>query len=207
MKFSTFIGVLLGVSCCHGYSLGPPLNACGAMFPWGHGVQARNDSPPFSFRLNSTSYSPGDVIEVFLNTSQEMFGDYFLEGALIQMRPVTCKVNSIGTFSVQQQEDFLEPFGCFERDGSALRHYAHIHIYNRTFYWTAPSKPSGHLFIRATIARNQKNFWTNVYSDYILDKSGGTPANLNHCTTGGAVKLAVSSILAGFTIVLTLILL
>ncbi|WAR24065.1 FRRS1-like protein [Mya arenaria] len=181
MKFSTFIGVLLGVSCCHGYSLGPPLNACGAMFPWGHGVQARNDSPPFSFRLNSTSYSPGDVIEVFLNTSQEMFGDYFLEGALIQMRPVTCK--------------------------SALRHYAHIHIYNRTFYWTAPSKPSGHLFIRATIARNQKNFWTNVYSDYILDKSGGTPANLNHCTTGGAVKLAVSSILAGFTIVLTLILL
>ncbi|XP_052817397.1 putative defense protein Hdd11 [Mya arenaria] len=208
MKFATFIAVLAGISCCHGYSLGPPLEACGDMFPTGHGFQASTDASPFSFNLTKNTYSPGERIEVYLNTSQEMYGDYFMEGVLIQMRPVTCEVKSIGTFSVPDQDEFLKPFSCFGRDGSALRHYSHLHIYNRTFSWTAPSQSSGHLYIRATIARNQEKFWTNVYSEYILDESISASANLTHdCPTAGAVGVAVSNILAGFTVVLTLILL
>lgn len=158
--------------CCAGYSLGPPLEVCANMTP-GHPYQPQTIGSPFTFTLNATEYRPGDVIEVFLNSS----GDWFLEGTLIQMRKVDCgndlsdKDQAVGTFMTEENDVFLEPFNCFERSASAIRHYSHMHIYNRTFYWKAPAEAAGHVRIRATIARNEETFWMNVMSDYLWDAS------------------------------------
>ncbi|XP_060560412.1 putative defense protein [Ruditapes philippinarum] len=130
-----------------GYRLGPPLSACSDMYPTGHNNSSQTIASPFTFILNTTTYRPGDVIKVFLNSS----GDWFMEGALIQVRAKNCKgltVPAVGTFFTEENEDFLETFNCFGETASALRHYAHYHIYNRTFYWTAPSVSVGDVHIR-----------------------------------------------------------
>lgn len=162
--------------CYHGYRNGPPLEACGDMFPEGHGVQAQTNQTPFTFTVNATQYRPGDVIKVVFNSS----GDWFMEGALIQMRTLECKGSSpaVGRFSVEQNEDFLQTFDCFSKHASALRHFEHLKIYNRTFYWTAPSEAVGHVYIKATIARNQQLFWTNVTSPLIYDASDSSRAGI-----------------------------
>lgn len=67
-KVSLLLAAVALVTCCHGYSLGPPLEACQDMFPHGHDVAAQTDPSPFSFKLNTTSYNPGDTIEGTVKT-------------------------------------------------------------------------------------------------------------------------------------------
>jgi len=48
-----------------------------------------------------------------MSTSQDLYGDYFFEGVLAQMRPVTCQEISIGQFFLKPGEDFLQAVDCF----------------------------------------------------------------------------------------------
>ncbi|KAL4236448.1 DOMON domain-containing protein frrs1L [Mactra antiquata] len=198
-EFITYVVLLLSVvCCCHSYSLGPPDTVCESMLP-NHNVSVYSAEPaPFSFRLNATEYGPGDVIEVFVKAE----GQWFMEGTMIQARTVECQggVTSVGEFSVQASEDFLKPMKCFKKKASALVHYSHLHIYNRTFFWTAPSEPVGHVFLKATFVRNVKIFWMNVHSPFIFDKSNSTRTGLNKDFTCGAdVNRAAMTLLIGIT--------
>ncbi|KAH3814054.1 hypothetical protein DPMN_142532 [Dreissena polymorpha] len=206
------ISLALVLVCCHGYALGPPIEACVEMFPLDHGADARKDSSPFTMTINATSYSPGDVIKVVLNTS-EIYGHYFLEGLFVQMRPVTCVNTSVGTFSIETGDDFLKTMDCFAKPASAIAHYSHEHIHDRTFYWTAPSTANGHLYLRATVARNLKNFWTNVFSDFILDASipNASPTTLKTCavrskqTSGVSITTSSSVVIFAALVVLAFV--
>ncbi|KAL3869923.1 hypothetical protein ACJMK2_042545 [Sinanodonta woodiana] len=156
------------------YALGPPLTSCTDMFPSGHGFDAQNangSQPPFSITLNSTTYNPGDVIQVFLNSA----APWFFEGVFIQARRAKCnslmRDSPVGTFQTMPNEDFVKPMDCSGITNSALAHYSHKHISNRTIYWRAPSERVGHIYLRGTFARNKKIFWTNVFSSYIRDSS------------------------------------
>jgi len=53
------------------------------------------------------------LFSVFMSTSQNLYGDYFFEGVLAQMRPVTCQEISIGQFLLKPGEDFLQAVDCF----------------------------------------------------------------------------------------------
>ncbi|XP_045158852.2 putative defense protein 3 [Mercenaria mercenaria] len=190
--------LLVLLTCCEGYRLGPPLSACSNMKPIGHPYDPQNITSPFTFTLNASTYQPGDVIEVFLNSS----GEWFMEGVLIQARASDCALQepAVGTFSVQTDDIFLEPFNCFGRSASAIRHYSHYHIYNRTFYWTAPSQSVGDVYLKATVARNQEKYWLNVMSDTILDVSD------NKRETCGATNTAVTVVTLLMTLAFTFIL-
>ncbi|XP_060606423.1 putative defense protein Hdd11 [Ruditapes philippinarum] len=166
MNGTILVLALAMFGCCNGYASGPPLSVCRNMTPK-HPFEPQTIPSPFTFTLNVTTYRPGDVIEVFLNSS----GDWFMEGTLIQMRVNSsgCRqdVPAVGTFSTVDNDVFLEEFSCFNMTASALRHYSHLHIYNRTFYWTAPKRSVGNVYISATIVRNLKTFWLNVTSHII----------------------------------------
>ncbi|XP_052256151.1 uncharacterized protein LOC127861580 [Dreissena polymorpha] len=121
------------------------------------------------------------------------------------MRPVTCANTSVGTFSIATRDNFLKTMDCFAKPASAIAHYSNEHIHERTFYWTAPSTASGHLYLRAPLARNLENFWTNVFSDFILDATipNASPTTLKTCAvmskqTSG-VPIATSSSVVIFT--------
>lgn len=184
------------VSCCHGYRYGPPMSACGDMFPSEHGYDAQESEPPFKMTLDKTEYLPGEVITVNLTSEKNPNNpeEWFFEGILVQARTFNCEaILAVGSFQVSNGEDFLQPIDCFAKPNSTLRHYAHAHIYNRTFTWTAPNTPVGHVYLRATIARNRSIFWTNLYSAIIKDKSSTDPVPTTEAFCPVATKYTSSA--------------
>lgn len=156
------------------YATGPPLSACTDMFPVGHGTDAQNAKgiqPPFTITPNSTVYHAGDVIQIILNSTQP----WFFEGVFIQARSANCsspmKDSPIGTFRNIQGESRLSPISCSDKASSAIAHNQELKLTNITFYWIAPSVSVGHVYLRGTFARNKEVFWTNVFSDFIIDAS------------------------------------
>ncbi|KAK3588427.1 hypothetical protein CHS0354_026754 [Potamilus streckersoni] len=165
---------LFGLPGVVSFAMGPPLSACTDMFPGGHGFDAQNANgslPPFFITVNSTTYRPGDIIQVFLNST----APWFFEGVFIQARRAKCnspmRDSPVGTFKTMPNEDFVNPIDCSGITASALAHYSHNHISNRIIYWIAPSQSVGHIYLRGTFARNKRIFWTNVFSSFIRDSS------------------------------------
>lgn len=168
-----------------------PELACEEMFPVDHGVHAKNHqaataTPPYLLTVNATSYRPGDVIEIFLNSSKPASDVYgFYEGALVEARRSDCShslyKHPVGEFFLKAGEDFLETMTCSQQQNSAVRHMAHAHIYNNTIYWRAPPSTVGHIYFRGTVARRQSEFWTNVNSVHIRDSSSTVTLPTSYC--------------------------
>lgn len=166
--------VLAIVTAVEGHGTYVPKEACTDMWPKGHDTQAQTNESPYVISINSTTYTPGAAIEVFVNTTGAHDIDFF-EGILLQVRhAVGCDHkdvnNKVGTYQLEDGEDFLNQMTC-SNPGDTIAHKVHAHIYNRTFIWMAPNDLTGPVFIKATIARRQKTFWTNVHSAFIIDSS------------------------------------
>ncbi|XP_069105805.1 putative defense protein 3 [Argopecten irradians] len=192
-----------------GFSLGPPVGACVSMFPI-HGADAQSSESPFTIIVNKNTYSPGEEITVFVNTTDNNPDIEFFEGLIIQARRARCDVvnyeEALGTFVLGSSEDFLGLMDCQGGANSSVVHKAHAHIYNRTFTWIAPSTRVGHIYFRGTIARRQSTFWTNVKSSFIRDTTdASTPVTCFHqskqaivseeCSTDSASGMGISFLL------------
>ncbi|KAL3869926.1 hypothetical protein ACJMK2_042547 [Sinanodonta woodiana] len=195
------------------YATGPPLTACTDMFPVGHGSNAQNDNgiqPPFSITVNSTVYRPGDIIQVSLNSAQP----WFFEGVFIQARSANCsspmKDTPIGTFRTVPEVKLLSLLPCSNKVDSAIAHNQELKLTNITFYWIAPSGSAGHVYLRGTFARNKEVFWTNVFSDFIVD-SNQTNQTKEKCTvrtatgTGNGNTLVISLSAIFFSLLLSIL--
>ena len=164
--------VLALVTAVEGHGTYVPKEACTNMWPQGHNTLAQTNESPYVISINSTTYSPGDAIEVFVNATGAHDIDIF-EGILLQVRhAVGCDHkdvnNKVGTYLLENGEDFLNRMTC-SKQYDTIAHKAHAHIYNRTFIWMAPSDLTGPVYIKATIARRKETFWTNVHSMFITD--------------------------------------
>lgn len=161
---------------CYGYRYGAPIEACSHMFPTEHGYDARNDDPPFTITVDKNRYSPNEAITVTIDSNptdpDDATREWFMEGILVQARKADCTSSvPVGTFEVPECDNFLQVIDCLGVKNNAVRHYTHLHIYNKTFTWKAPDQAAGHVYIVATIARNRERFWMNVQSETIMDIS------------------------------------
>ncbi|OWF49188.1 putative defense protein [Mizuhopecten yessoensis] len=168
-----FLGSALTVPCL-GYGLGPPIGACVSMWP-GHEVDAQSTDPPYTITVSKNTYTPGEQLTVFVNTTDLNPEIQFFEGLIIQARRAKCShvhyQEAVGSFTLESGEDFLGLLNCQGGVNSTVAHRAHDHIYNRTFTWIAPSTSVGHVYFRGTIVRRKTTFWTTVKSTFIRDTS------------------------------------
>ncbi|OWF49189.1 putative defense protein isoform X2 [Mizuhopecten yessoensis] len=168
-----FLGSALTVPC-FGYGLGPPLGACVNMWP-SHGIDAQSTDPPYTITVSKDTYTAGEQLTVFVNTTDMYPEIQFFEGLMIQARRAKCDhvhyQDAVGSFTLEGGEDFLGLLNCQGGVNSTVAHRAHDHIYNRTFTWIAPSTSVGHVYFRGTIVRRKITFWTTLKSAFIRDTS------------------------------------
>ncbi|KAK3091115.1 hypothetical protein FSP39_017225 [Pinctada imbricata] len=189
---------VLFLPVCMAFEMKAPLEACWSMFPRGHGYDAQTTTSPYTITVNATSYQPNDVIEVFLDTKPSINPSIlFFEGLIIQARIVDCNDLAydigVGSFSLQPGENFLGLMDCNHQNASSVGHIAHEHIYNRTFYWHAPSTPVGHIHFRGTVVRRKSTFWTDIVSTVVKDLTSFKSAEL--CDTSGVATIGSSVVI------------
>ncbi|XP_060077433.1 putative defense protein [Ylistrum balloti] len=157
-----------------GFGMGPPLGACVDMWPKAHGADSQTSDPPYTITVSKDTYTPGETLTVVVNTTINKDIKFF-EGLLLQARRANCShthfEEAVGTFNLPADETFLGLLNCQGGRNSAVGHIAHAHIVDRTFTWTAPDASVGHVYFRATVARRQTTFWTQVTSDFVRDVS------------------------------------
>ncbi|OWF38106.1 putative defense protein [Mizuhopecten yessoensis] len=179
-----------------GFGMGPPLGACVDMWPKDHGADAQTSDPPYTITVSKNTYSPGETLTVVVNTTINKEIQFF-EGLLVQARRANCfhqqYEEAVGSFGLQAGETFLGLLDCQGGRNSAVGHIAHEHIVDRTFTWTAPANSVGHIYFRATVARRQKTFWTQVTSNFVRDASESSSPKVCPIQTRRSVDACTNS--------------
>ncbi|KAK7502250.1 hypothetical protein BaRGS_00006614 [Batillaria attramentaria] len=125
-----------------GYPGGAPDMACESMLPTGHGVGPQASDPPYSIMVSKKSYKPGETLQIIVSSEGE---DYF-KGMFVQARVIGCQLNetkTVGVFTAPDNE--IETKHCFGEVHSAVTHNSARAKRVKTFYWTAPVLPAGHM--------------------------------------------------------------
>ncbi|KAK7508161.1 hypothetical protein BaRGS_00000400 [Batillaria attramentaria] len=192
------------------YGTGPPkgdqegaAKVCMDMFPVGHGEDARTEAPPYEIRLDATQLSLGSPISV---KSDQTTYTYF-EGVFVQARMASCGssegMEALGSFSIAENDTFLQLYSCGKGQmDNAVGHKEASHQSNITFLWHPPASEPGHVYFRATVAKNRTHFWTNVFSPFVTDPSDtrslpqDDAMNNKYCDVRSTLAGAASSVFA-----------
>lgn len=62
MLVSLLVTIMTLVIAVDGFRSGPPLSACGDMFPKGHGVPAQNSTAPYQILVSMNLYQPKEKV-------------------------------------------------------------------------------------------------------------------------------------------------
>ncbi|KAK7508158.1 hypothetical protein BaRGS_00000397 [Batillaria attramentaria] len=167
--------VLVVTGFASGYSSGPPSSTCADLFP-GHGVDPQTSDTPFSILLSTSSYSPGESVQVTLS------GNVTYKGVFLQARSVNCTNDSpVGTFSTQDAE--LQTIQCAGQTDS-VGHNSGVDKNNtKVVTWTAPQQTAGHLFFRATFVHDYSTIWNTTFSAFLRATGDSAPLPQSPCGT------------------------
>jgi hypothetical protein len=170
MNVLLLLPLLVAVVTC--YPTGPPVNleTCRDMYPTGHkdesgvavgGVQTW--VAPYEF-LTSTKdgcFKAGQEVEIMIKTTNTT--SWYFEGYFAQVQSGNVNTTNYGTFAKHSSDNYTKPLDCFTKTASAIGHMAKAHFISRSFKWTAPASGlTVDAYVRATIVKNQRTFWTNV---------------------------------------------
>lgn len=196
-----------------GYPQGPPVSACGDMFPQGHKVDAKPITPPYTLSASPATVAAGETVTLSLEATGDSTYPYY-EGMFVQARWASCDSDEpVGTFTVPQNDDFLKLMTCNNTAASAVSNKVSNHETNKTFTWTAPTPFQGRIYFRATVVKNKENFWTNVFSSYVTYTGDTSQAPAEYCTVrstwsssvpGLSASLIVAVIVTSFSLMYNL---
>ncbi|KAL8590227.1 hypothetical protein ACOMHN_010422 [Nucella lapillus] len=169
------LGILAGLDLVRAYPNGPPMGACGHMFPTGHGNDAMTSDPPYSLVVTGGPLTmTGQTFNLTLRVKGGTEYKYF-KGWFVQARMASCYMpeKPLGSFILPPGDTYSQLMNCHkERPNSALAHNKSMHVNDKlTFQWQAPNSLPGHFYFRATVVKNKSTFWTNVFSEIIKDES------------------------------------
>ena len=158
---------------------GPPTSVCSTGLPLhrknGTLIPPQETPPPFKITVNTSTYKPGDVINVKVDGINEMF-----KGLFLQIRPVkkskTDSVRDVPLGAFRRLKRNTEIMGC-DIAQDTLAHEDGYVKFGTEFNWVAPLLMKNDIVVRATILANYTTYWVNVESDIIrLQDVGPLPA-------------------------------
>ena len=175
--FSIFLS-LYGVYC---YPAGPPTSVCFSKIPMhrdkktGEVIPPQTSPSPFKIIVNATSYKPGDVINIKIDTDNaETFKGLFLQVRAVK-KSKDDKVRSVPIGSYRRVIENTKIIGC-DVAVDTITHKDPYVKYLTEMNWVAPLLVKNDVIVRATILANFSTYWTNVKSDVIrLEDVGPLP--------------------------------
>ena len=129
-------------------------------------IPPQTSPSPFKIIVNTTSYKPGDVINIKIDTDNaETF-----KGLFLQVRPVKKskedKVRQIPLGMYRRVIENTKIIGC-DVAVDTITHKDPFVKYITEMNWVAPLLVKNDVIVRATILANFSTYWTNVKSDVI----------------------------------------
>ncbi|CAH1238667.1 FRRS1 [Branchiostoma lanceolatum] len=158
--------LVCAVSVCSAFPNGAPRGACVTMTP-GHiyfnltRVHAQTTASPYSLKVGSNLYKPGDTVKVMIVGPQ-------FEGFLLQARH-NGNTAPVGAFSNPPTD--TKAVTCTSGSDS-MTHANPNAKQNITLTWTAPSDARADVMFIATVAQEKNMFWLNNTSPMVTLAQG-----------------------------------
>ncbi|XP_041063461.1 putative ferric-chelate reductase 1 [Carcharodon carcharias] len=181
-----------------GYSDGKVSMACGSMLPKHGASSEQTTDPPYQIIASSSSFNPGDIIQVTLRSNPGIdFKGFLLEA---RSADASTSVTFLGTFSITSSKaQLLDCHG----DGityrkSAVSQTSAIKKSEIIVNWTASD--TGNIQFRAAVVQTFSKFWTQVKSQ-IIERSvtSDSPTTINTSTIVTSVSPTMTTLLQTVT--------
>ncbi|XP_075993287.1 putative ferric-chelate reductase 1 [Genypterus blacodes] len=192
---SALCGLLLCVSACFWlpaacYSNGKVTEACGSMEPL-HGSHSNSSHSPYHLLTNTTTFSPGDSIQVVLS------GSSHFEGFLLQARDAANHISAsaVGTFSLTNPTR-TQLLTCSNIQGSAVSHTSDHRQTEVVVIWTAPRDSPEVVQFLVTVVAHYNVFWSKLPGP-VVHQPGVTPPPPQTTTAATTAPPTTASILPG----------
>ena len=167
--FLFFLVNLCEVFC---FPNGPPTTVCFTKLPLhkdkktGEVIPPQTSPPPFKIIVNTTSYKPGDVINIKVDSdTAEPF-----KGLFLQVRPVkkskNDKVRGVPLGMYRRVLENTKIIGCDIAVDTIVHKDPYVK-YTTEMNWISPLLMKNDVIVRATILANFSTYWTNLKSDVI----------------------------------------
>ncbi|XP_040911598.1 putative ferric-chelate reductase 1 [Toxotes jaculatrix] len=172
------------------YGNGMVTNVCGSMEPQ-HGVYGQTTSSPYHLTTNTTTFNPGDRIQVVLSGTRYFIG--FLLEARDAINPDS--VSTVGTFTLTNP-DRTQLLTCNEQQGSAVSHTSEATKTEVIVIWNVPQDSPTEVQFLVTVVSQYNLFWVKVPGP-IIYQHGVTPRPPRSTTTPPPMWTTTPSILPG----------
>nr|XP_020444053.1 ferric-chelate reductase 1 [Monopterus albus]XP_020444054.1 ferric-chelate reductase 1 [Monopterus albus]XP_020444055.1 ferric-chelate reductase 1 [Monopterus albus]XP_020444056.1 ferric-chelate reductase 1 [Monopterus albus]XP_020444057.1 ferric-chelate reductase 1 [Monopterus albus] len=173
------------------YANGKVTKACGNMEPR-HGFPGQTTLSPYHLATNTTTFSPGDHIQVILS------GTSYFEGFLLQARDThiqNISASTVGTFTLTDPSR-TQLLICNEQQGSAVSHTSRARQTEVVVIWNAPHDPPTEVQFLVTVVTHYDVFWERVPGP-IIYQHGVTPNPPQSTTKLPPVQTTTPSSLPG----------
>ncbi|XP_042354229.1 LOW QUALITY PROTEIN: putative ferric-chelate reductase 1 [Plectropomus leopardus] len=173
------------------YSNGKVTKVCGSMEPH-HRNSGQTTPSPYRLETNTTTFSPGDRIQVILS------GTSYFEGFLLQARDAAnqSSESTVGTFTLTNP-DKTQLLTCSKHQGSAVSHTSDARQTQVVVIWNAPADAPTQVQFFVTVVAHYSVFWVKL-SGPIIYQHGVTPYPPHSDTTAPPVPPTTTpSILPG----------
>ncbi|XP_074508451.1 putative ferric-chelate reductase 1 [Sebastes fasciatus] len=164
------------------YADGKVTKVCGSMEPH-HGVPGQTTHSPYRLETNTTTtFSPGDRIQVILS------GTSYFEGFLLQARDAANQgsVSTVGTFTLTNVNK-TQLLPCNKHKGSAVSHTSDARQTEVIVIWNAPKDAPGQVQFFVTVVAHYSVFWVKLPGP-IIYQHGVTPQPPQSDTTPPPVQ-------------------
>ncbi|XP_071348486.1 putative ferric-chelate reductase 1 [Trachinotus anak] len=187
--------LFISVSVCYWvptdcYADGKVTKVCGSMEPH-HGSPGQTGTSPYHLATNTTTFNPGDHIQVILS------GTSYFEGFLLQARDAANQgsASTAGTFTLTNPSR-TQLLTCNKQQGSAVSHTSDARQTQVTVIWNAPQDAPNEVQFFVTVVSHYRVFWVKLPGP-IIYRHGVTPRPTQPTTTPPPIQTTTPSILPG----------
>ncbi|XP_062259516.1 putative ferric-chelate reductase 1 isoform X1 [Platichthys flesus] len=184
---SVFVVYWVPAGC---YANGKVTKACGAMEPK-HGAPAQTTQSPYLLTTNTSTFKPGDHIQVNLS------GTSYFEGFLLQARDAASQgsASTTGSFTLTNPHR-TQLLTCNKQQGSAVSHTSKDRQTEVVVNWNAPKDAPSEVEFFVTVVQRYNVFWVKLPGP-IIYHPGVTPRPPQSTTSLAPVQTTTSSLLPG----------
>ncbi|XP_069367693.1 putative ferric-chelate reductase 1 [Paralichthys olivaceus] len=172
------------------YANGKVTEACGDMEPK-HGAPAQTTQSPYHLTTNTSTFSPGDHIQVILS------GTPHFNGFLLQARDASSQgsASTTGSFNLTNPHR-TQLLTCNNQQGSAVSHTSEERLTEVVVVWNAPKDAPSEVQFFVTVLQHYNLFWVKLPGP-IIYHHGVTPRPPQSTTTLPPIQTTTSSLLPG----------
>uniref|UniRef100_A0A7N8Y3V0 Ferric chelate reductase 1 n=1 Tax=Mastacembelus armatus TaxID=205130 RepID=A0A7N8Y3V0_9TELE len=167
------------------YANGKVTEACGNMEPH-HGVPGQTIPSPYLLTTNSTTFSPGDHVQVILS------GTSHFEGFLLQAKGTASQGSAftVGTFTLTDPKR-TQLLTCNKQQDSAVSHTSDARQKEVVVVWNAPQDSPNEVQFFVTVVAHYSVLWVKLPGPVIYHH-GVTPYPPQSTVTSPPVQMTTS---------------